>query len=186
MTDPVSPNASESRTPHRSRVRIGWLGLATTLVLLVGVEAVWASGEDDTASSPPATTIHAEVDHAGVDHPSAASHADSDTHAAEASTGDEHADHDAAAPTEHEAAEEDEHANAETPAQVVEPLAQSEAHSHGAEAASVSIQTKQVVLGGLAGINGLVVLAAAIFRRRNPPRLPKYLQSQTQTQGSKP
>jgi hypothetical protein len=104
--------------------------------------------------------------------------------------GDEHAGHDAAAPTEHEAAEEHEHANAETPAQVVEPSAHSEAlseaHSHGEEAESVSIQTKQVVLGGLAGINGLVVLAAAIFRRRNPPRLPKYLQSQMQTQGSKP
>lgn len=50
------------------------------------------------------------------------------------------------------------------------------AHGHGEEAPGMSTQTKSMVLGGFAGANGLVMLVAAILRRRNPPRLPKHLQ----------
>jgi hypothetical protein len=89
-----------------------------------------------------------------------------------------------AAVEEHATVEEHGHAEAEASAHAAEEVAHSEAGGHGSEAAPVSAQTRQVVLSGVAGINILVVLAAAFLRRQNPPRLPKYLQPQKQ--GSKP
>jgi hypothetical protein len=197
MTDQVSLSVAESAAPSRARTGVRWLGLAI-LVLLVGVGIVWAFGGNGAPTSQPAATTHNEVDHA-----SATTHSQSQSQAAEASMGDEHTDHktmanmdddhetmanmgdehkghDLAATAAHEAVAEHEHADTQTPAQAIEPPA----HSHGHEAEPIAMQMKQVVLGGLAGINGLVIVAAAIFRRRNPPRLPKHLQSQTQ--GSKP
>lgn len=191
MTDRVSLRIAESAAPPRSRIGGRWLGLAI-LLLLVGAGVVWTFRGNGATTSQPAATIHREVDHAR-----ATTHAHSESQAASmgdehtkhdtmANMADEHEGHDRAVATAHEAVAEHEHADVQTPAQAIEPPA----HSHGQEAEPISLQTKQIVLGGLAGINGLVILAAAIFRRRNPPRLPKYLQPQTQTQpqtqGSKP
>lgn len=49
-------------------------------------------------------------------------------------------------------------------------------HGHGEETSALSAWTKSAVLGGFAGTNGLVLITAAVLRRRNPPRLPKHLQ----------
>lgn len=48
--------------------------------------------------------------------------------------------------------------------------------AHGVKTPAISPQTKQTVLGAFAGVNGLAIVTAAVLRRRNHPKLPKYLQ----------
>lgn len=185
MDDSASRTAPEPSPPRPTRARLLRLGLGLLALLLV-VGAAWTRGSDDAANPQPTATVQAEDSHT-----SAASHADAESHGAETSavdgqpmdmdemdmdtqSMDEHQGDGHAEPTAHEAGEAQGLADEETSAPDGDHEEHGQAGGHE-EAPPLSTATKQVVLSGFAGVNLLAIAAAALLRRRTPPRLPKHL-----------
>ena len=187
MTHSDSSAATDPSTPLRARRQMLLLVLGM-LALVIVSGGVWALGRNGPATPPPATGVQQMDDH------SVTAHGDSQAHAAAPSAVDPHMNMDHAqddhpegevqvepsshghdAPATHTDALASAHGD-ETAAAHGEPQAAHEAGGHGVEAADVSAPTKQMVLGGFAGVNALTIVAAGILRRRKSPRLPKHLQ----------
>jgi hypothetical protein len=99
-------------------------------------------------------------------------HADADAgdgHYADADVGEESHGHPDAGAEPHGNSDGDDESHAD------EQETHGEDHGHGTKAPPVSPFVKQIVLSAFAGVNGLVLLAAIVQRRRNPPKLPKHL-----------
>jgi hypothetical protein len=107
--------------------------------------------------------------HAGT---GAESHADADVgdgHYADSDAGEESHGHPDAGAEPHGNSDGDDESHADG------QETHGEDHGHGTKAPPVSPFVKQIVLSAFAGVNGLVLLAAIVQRRRNPPKLPKHL-----------
>jgi hypothetical protein len=157
----VTDAATAPRPPRKALL---WTLGALALVIAVG--GVWTFGR--IGATPPAVVDVTMTDTHAASPAAAHGAADADgghdaAHAAEAAV--------APAPHGH-----DESAAHDAPAAHDEIEASHTNGGHAGEAVAVPAATKQIVLGSFASVNAFAILAAAILRRRYPPRLPKHLQ----------
>ena len=175
MDDPVSRPAPEPSPPRTVRGGVLWPGLGVLALLLVTGTA-WVRGPDRAVDVQPTPTVQPmdgmsgmemgaqpAVEHQAEGHTEQAAHEESSASA----TVQPAVEHQAEGHTEQAAHE-------ESSASAGEHEVHGQAGAHE-EAPALSLATKKWVLGGFAGANLMAIAAAALLRRRTPPRLPKHL-----------
>ena len=201
MDDPVSRPAPEPSPPRTVRGGVLWPGLGVLALLLVTGTA-WVRGPDRAVDVQPTPTVQPmdgmsgmemgaqpAVEHQAEGHTEQAAHEESSAsatvqpaveHQAEGHTEQAAHEESSASATVQPAVEHQAEGHTEQAAHEESSASAGEHEVHGQagaheEAPALSLATKKWVLGGFAGANLMAIAAAALLRRRTPPRLPKHL-----------